>query len=153
MADKLFDFVTFMSNSQDTIPIRYVGPEHGVMVVADAEQITQVFTNIVRNAMQAMERRPDSDIIIILKNASKKSIKENHLDARKRWVKISFSDNGPGIPEDMIEKVFVPNFTTKHSGAGLGMPISKNIIEGSGGIINFQTSERGTTFYIYLQKV
>ena len=53
----------------------------------------------------------------------------------------------------MIEKVFVPNFTTKNTGAGLGLPISKNIIEGSGGKIDFQTSERGTTFYIYLQKV
>ncbi len=153
VAAKLFDFVTLMSNNPDSIPIRYVGPEHGVKVLADAEQIKQVFTNIVRNAIQAMEGRPDSDIIIILKDASKKSVKENHLDIRKRWVKISFSDNGPGIPEEMIEKVFVPNFTTKNTGAGLGLPISKNIIEGSGGKIDFQTSERGTTFYIYLQKV
>ena len=153
VAAKLYDFVSFMSNDWDNIPIRYVGPEHGVMVVADAELITQVFTNIVRNAIQAMEGRPDSDVIIILKNASKNSIKENHLDSHKRWVKISFSDNGPGIPEEMREKVFVPNFTTKNTGTGLGMPISKNIIESSGGIINFQTSERGTTFYVYLQKV
>lgn len=52
----------------------------------------------------------------------------------------------------MQEKVFVPNFTTKNTGAGLGLPISKNIIEGSGGKISFQTSEKGTTFFVYLQK-
>ena len=57
-----------------------------------------------------------------------------------------------GIPEEMREKVFMPNFTTKNTGAGLGLPISKNIVEGSGGKICFQTSEKGTTFLVYLQK-
>lgn len=153
VAAKLFDFVTLMSNNPDSIPIRYVGPEHGVIAIADADQITQVFTNIVRNALQAMEGRPNSDIIIILKSANTKSIIKNELDTTKRWIKISFSDNGPGIPKEMQEKVFVPNFTTKNTGAGLGLPISKNIVEGSGGKICFQTSEKGTTFFVYLQKI
>jgi signal transduction histidine kinase len=152
VAAKLYSFITMMRNNPSDIPIRYVGPESGVMVIADAEQITQVFTNIVRNAMQAMEGRENSDIIIIMKNASKASILEHDLDFQKKWMKISFSDNGPGIPADMIDKVFVPNFTTKNTGAGLGLPISKNIVEGSGGKICFQTSEKGTTFFVYLQK-
>lgn len=152
VAAKLYSFITMMRNNPSDIPIRYVGPESGVMVIADAEQITQVFTNIVRNAMQAMEGRENSDIIIIMKNASKASILEHDLDSQKKWMKISFSDNGPGIPADMIDKVFVPNFTTKNTGAGLGLPISKNIVEGSGGKICFQTSEKGTTFFVYLQK-
>ena len=152
VAVKLHAFITMMRNNPSDIPIRYVGPEHGVMAIADAEQITQVFTNIVRNAFQAMEGRPDSDIIIILKKANKKTIEEEGLNPEKSWIKISFSDNGPGIPRDMQEKVFVPNFTTKNTGAGLGMPISKNIVEGSGGKICFQTSEKGTTFLVYLQK-
>lgn len=152
VATKLYSFITMMRNNPSDIPIRYVGPESGVMVIADAEQITQVFTNIVRNAMQAMEGRENSDIIIIMKNASKASILEHDLDSQKKWMKISFSDNGPGIPADMIDKVFVPNFTTKNTGAGLGLPISKNIVEGSGGKICFQTSEKGTTFFVYLQK-
>ena len=152
VAAKLYSFITMMRNNPSDIPIRYVGPESGVMVIADAEQITQVFTNIVRNAMQAMEGRENSDIIIIMKNASKGSMLEHDLDPQKKWMKISFSDNGPGIPADMIDKVFVPNFTTKNTGAGLGLPISKNIVEGSGGKICFQTSEKGTTFFVYLQK-
>ena len=152
VAAKLHAFITMMRNNPSDVPIRYVGPEHGVMAIADAEQITQVFTNIVRNAFQAMEGRPDSDIIIILKKANKKTIEAEGLNPEKSWIKISFSDNGPGIPRDMQEKVFVPNFTTKNTGAGLGMPISKNIVEGSGGKICFQTSEKGTTFLVYLQK-
>ena len=152
VAAKLHAFITLMRNNPSDIPIRYVGPEHGVMAMADAEQITQVFTNIVRNAFQAMEGRPDSDIIIILKKANKKTIEAEGLNPDKQWIKISFSDNGPGIPAEMQEKVFVPNFTTKNTGAGLGMPISKNIVEGSGGKICFQTSEKGTTFFVYLQK-
>lgn len=152
VAAKLFAFVALMSNNQDNIPIRYVGPESGVIAIADADQITQVFTNIVRNALQAMEGRPNSDIIIILKSANIKSIIKNELDTTKQWIKISFSDNGPGISKEMQENVFVPNFTTKNTGAGLGLPISKNIVEGSGGKICFQTSEKGTTFFVYLQK-
>ena len=74
------------------------------------------------------------------------------LDEKDHWIEISFSDNGPGIPEDMHEKVFVPHFSTKNTGAGLGMPISKNIVEGSGGKISFQSSEKGTTFFVYLRK-
>ena len=152
VADKLHKFIMLMRNNPNQVPIRYVGPESGVMVMADADQITQVFNNILRNALQAMEGRPDSDIIIILKNANKKTIEAEGLNPGKQWVKISFSDNGPGIPVEMQEKVFVPNFTTKNTGAGLGLPISKNIVEGSGGKICFQTSEKGTTFFVYLQK-
>ena len=152
VANKLFKVITLMRNNPDQVPIRYVGPESGVMAMADADQITQVFSNILRNALQAMEGRPDSDIIVILKPANEQTIEDEQLNPNKDWVKISISDNGPGIPEEMQEKVFVPNFTTKNTGAGLGMPISKNIVEGSGGKICFQTSEKGTTFFVYLRK-
>lgn len=152
VAAKLFSFITLMRNNPSQIPIRYVGPESGVMAMVDAEQITQVFTNIVRNALQAMDGRPDSDIIIILKGVPDKQRLAKNLDSKNHWIEISFSDNGPGIPEDMQEKVFVPHFTTKNTGAGLGMPISKNIVEGSGGKISFQSSEKGTTFFVYLRK-
>lgn len=152
VAAKLHSFIMLMRNNAFEIPIRYVGPAADVMVLADPDQITQVFTNIVRNAFQAMEGRPNSDIIVILKKANKQTVEAEGLNPKKQWVKISFSDNGPGIPEEMQEKVFVPNFTTKNTGAGLGMPISKNIVEGSGGKICFQTSEKGTTFFVYLEK-
>lgn len=152
VADKLFKVITLMRNNPDQVPIRYVGPETGLMAFADADQITQVFSNILRNALQAMQGKTNSDIIVILKPANQQTVEDEHLNPNKDWLKISISDNGPGIPKEMQAKVFVPNFTTKNTGAGLGLPISKNIVEGSGGKICFQTSEKGTTFFVYLQK-
>ena len=67
-------------------------------------------------------------------------------------LEISISDNGGGIPEDVQEKVFMPNFTTKSTGAGLGLAISKNIVEAGGGEIRFTTTEKGTTFYVMIRK-
>ena len=154
VAAKLFNFITLMRNNDEGIPIRYIGPDNGVYAIADADQITQVFTNIVKNAIQAMKGRENSDIIIILKPLvqNQKAYYEALHTSTRKWVEISFSDNGPGIEPEAREKVFVPNFTTKNTGAGLGLPISKNIVEGSGGKITFQSSDAGTTFYIYLQK-
>jgi signal transduction histidine kinase len=67
-------------------------------------------------------------------------------------LEISISDNGGGIPEDVQEKVFMPNFTTKSTGAGLGLAISKNIVEAGGGTITFSTTRKGTTFYVRIRK-
>lgn len=155
VAAKLSNFVALMRNNPACIPIRYIGQEQGVMAIADADQITQVFTNIVKNAMQAMSDRVNSDVIIILKPQIKneQALVEEVRKSHSTWIEISISDNGPGIPMEWREKVFVPNFTTKNTGAGLGLSISKNIIEGAGGKITFQTSDAGTTFYIYLKKV
>jgi nitrogen fixation/metabolism regulation signal transduction histidine kinase len=155
VAAKLYDFIMFMRNNPSEIPIRYIGPDKGVNAIADADQITQVFTNIVKNAIQAMQGRPNSDIIIILKNQITKTqdiLDLLHASSTNDWIEISISDNGPGIEPEARKKIFVPNFTTKNTGAGLGLPISKNIIEGSGGKITFHTSDAGTTFYIYLKK-
>jgi signal transduction histidine kinase len=152
VAKKLHAFIMLMRNNDEQIPIRYIGPDLGVDVIADAEQITQVFTNIVRNALQAMEGQSNGDVIIVLKQVVDDQRLSKDLSEEEQWVEISISDNGPGIPEDIRTKVFVPNFTTKNTGAGLGLAISKNIVEGSGGKITFQTSEKGTTFFVYLKK-
>jgi nitrogen fixation/metabolism regulation signal transduction histidine kinase len=152
VAKKLYTVITLLRNNDAQLPIRYIGPDSGVNVIADAEQITQVFTNIVRNAIQAMEGQGSGDIIIVLKQVPEKQKLIKKLSEGSQWVEISISDNGPGIPEEIRSKVFVPNFTTKNTGAGLGLAISKNIVEGSGGKISFQTSEKGTTFFVYLKK-
>jgi nitrogen fixation/metabolism regulation signal transduction histidine kinase len=139
IAAKLFAAVTLMRMSDPSIPIRYVGPESGVMAYADPEQVGHVFTNIIKNALQALQGRPDSDVIVILKVADR--------------VEISISDNGPGIPEAVQSKIFMPNFTTKSTGMGLGLAITKNIMDGSEGSITFETSDKGTTFYIYFKRI
>ena len=148
VAEKLSNVITLQRANDEQIPVRYVGPDSGVLVRADNEQIAQVFVNIIRNALQALANdqlpaanRQSPDIIVILNAA--------YSD---REVQISISDNGPGIPESIQARIFQPNFTTKSNGNGLGLAISKHIVEGSGGRIEFDTSPKGTTFYIYLRK-
>ena len=152
IATKLSAFITLLKNNSSNIPIRYIGPESGKIVMADAEQIIQVFTNIARNAIQAMNGQENGDLIIILKAVLNDQRTSLGLAEDAEWVEISFSDNGPGIPKDIQDKVFIPNFTTKNTGAGLGLAISKNIVEGSGGKITFRSSEKGTIFFVYLRK-
>ncbi|NJL14025.1 MAG: hypothetical protein HC913_14125 [Microscillaceae bacterium] len=66
-------------------------------------------------------------------------------------IRLSFKDEGWGIPEDIREKIFMPNFTTKSSGSGIGLAVSKRGIEHAGGRIWFETeTSRGTTFFIEL---
>ena len=67
----------------------------------------------------------------------------------KKWVKILISDNGKGIPPELSEKIFSPNFSTKNSGMGLGLAITKKIIEQFGGNIRFSSELNvGTVFEI-----
>ncbi len=135
IAKNLAQIIALHSSNPEGVPVRYVGPDSGLIVYADKEQIGQVFTNIIKNALQALNGVQDGDIIVILKDLGED-------------VEISVSDNGPGIPEEIRSKIFMPNFTTKSTGTGLGLAISKNIVEGSGGKICFETSEKGTIFLV-----
>lgn len=147
IAEKLSSVITLQQSNDEQIPVRYVGPDSGIIARADNEQIAQVFVNIIRNALQAISNEQSAmsnqhpDVIVVL-NAT----------YSEREVQISISDNGTGIPEDIQSRIFQPNFTTKSNGNGLGLAISKHIVEGSGGRIEFETSPKGTTFYIYLRK-
>lgn len=139
VAERLFAVISLFRNNSHNIPIRYVGAQQGVMARTDEKQISEVFTNLIKNALQAIDGDPKGDIIVILKEA-------------QDTVEVSISDNGPGIPEDIREKVFMPNFTTKTGGTGLGLAICKHIVEGSDGKISFETSNNGTVFVVLLKK-
>jgi signal transduction histidine kinase len=67
-------------------------------------------------------------------------------------VEITISDNGNGIPNELQDKVFNPNFTTKSTGMGLGLSITKNIVEMAGGNISFTTNENAGSKFIILLK-
>lgn len=110
------------------------------LVLADKEQMLRVFNNLIKNSVQAIQEPADGLIKIKLTSDS-----VNH--------NILFSDNGKGIPEEMKEKVFYPNFTTKSGGMGLGLAMVKSIIENAKGSIRFESQEsEGTTFFITLPK-
>lgn len=109
-------------------------------VNADKDQMLRVFSNLLKNAIQAIPDERKGQITI--------RITEDDTE-----VLIAVSDNGIGIPEDKTDKIFMPNFTTKSGGTGLGLAMVKNIIENSKGKIWFETQQdKGTTFYIRLPK-
>jgi len=108
-----------------------------LMIKADKEQITRVFVNLITNALEAIPKNQKGIIRINL-------IKEDSVH-----ILISVTDNGTGIPENIREKLFEPNFTTKSSGTGIGLAIVKNIVEAFNGKIRFETKTgEKTTFFI-----
>lgn len=111
------------------------------LINADREQMLRVFNNLIKNGIQAVSENDKPIIKIGLKKEG-------------RECKISISDNGSGIPEELRDKIFVPNFTTKTSGMGLGLAMVKNIVESANGDISFQSETgNGTTFYASLPLV
>ena len=163
VAEKLSHVITLQRENDEQIPIRYVGADSGIMVLADKEQISQVFVNIIKNAIQALEnemvngkwpiqRSRSFDRREIRNGKSPDIIVSLNPHFSEKEIQIAISDNGPGIPPEVQEKIFRPNFTTKSNGNGLGLAISKRIVEGSGGRIEFETSPKGTTFFVYLRK-
>ena len=114
----------------------------------DTGQMSQVFNNILINAIQSM---PDGGIITVTL-ANEGDIPEGIPLQKGHHVRISFSDQGPGIPEDHQEKIFDPYFTTKKRGYGLGLATSYSIIKKHGGYIQVSSSPgTGSTFTIYLR--
>jgi signal transduction histidine kinase len=112
-----------------------------ISVFADREQLMRVFNNLIKNAIQAIPEDRSGDILITLNQGEKLAV-------------IKVVDNGNGIPEAMQDLVFQPSFTTKNSGMGLGLAISKNIVEAANGHIYFETKEgEGTTFIVELPTV
>jgi len=121
------------------INLSFNKPEPGpAYVLSDRDQLLRVMNNLLKNAIQATSETEEPRIEI--------SISKQH-----NAFKISICDNGPGIDEGVRDKIFVPNFTTKSRGMGLGLAISKNIIEQFDGKIWFETYEgKGTCFYFQL---
>jgi len=105
-------------------------------ITADKDQILRVFNNLLKNAIQAIPVDRKGEISIYLKEYN-------------GMVKVEIQDNGSGVPEEIQENIFIPNFTTKSKGMGLGLAMVKNIIENHGGEIWFKTKkDEGTTFYL-----
>jgi signal transduction histidine kinase len=100
--------------------------------------MTRVFTNIFKNATQAI---PENT----------KGLLRVSGQVEKGNIVLRFEDNGKGIPDALAPHIFSPNFSTKNSGMGLGLAMSKKIVEQFGGKISFQSAEgKGTTFFITL---
>lgn len=112
-----------------------------VMIEADKTQMNRLFTNLFANAVEAC-------------NGNDGCLIEVNEIRMGNTFRISIRDNGEGIAPEMQERIFIPNFTTKSSGTGLGLAMCKGIVEQARGKIWFDTEQgKGTTFYVELPVV
>jgi two-component system nitrogen regulation sensor histidine kinase NtrY len=108
------------------------------ILFADGRQLKQVFVNLIDNAIQAMNETGEIYV-------------QTFYDALRRVVTIHCSDTGPGISDDVKERLFIPYFSTKGSGRGLGLAIVHRIISEHGGSIKVEDKKpQGTCFIIEL---
>lgn len=137
--DKILKDQLLIFDNKENITISYIGMEDAV-VMAPKPQLIRVFVNLITNAIQAVEiqRRevlekggnPEEGKILIF---LRKSTREGYYD-------VVVDDNGPGVTEENLNKLFTPNFTTKSGGTGLGLAICRNIVEKCNGEISYQKS-------------
>jgi signal transduction histidine kinase len=107
--------------------------EAELVISADPQQLGRVFINLLKNAFQAITDKEGGIVKITVEKFDNKAV-------------VKIIDNGCGISEEIKDKIFEPNFTTKSSGMGLGLAISKKIVESFDGSISFKSSGNGTVF-------
>jgi two-component system NtrC family sensor kinase len=134
--------LAFMENEAHyrSIDIKTELPQDLPATVSDSSQLQQVFLNILNNAIDAIGKSGQITI-------------KTGLATNERELYASISDNGPGIPKELISKIFDPFFSTKEygKGTGLGLSISYSIIEKLGGRIEVSSAPaNGATFTIFL---
>ena len=109
------------------------------MILADTVQIEQVLLNLLRNAMEAMEAANTEQRLIII---------EAQRNSRQA-IEISVADSGPGVTAEMTKTIFEPFTTTKSFGLGMGLSISRPIIESHGGSLRMAQDVRSGAMFIF----
>ena len=106
------------------------------LVLADPQQLKQVFLNLLLNSLQAINGQGRLDVTTVVRGAE---------------MEVTISDNGSGIAPADVPHIFEPFFTTKAAGTGLGLAVVHKIVEEHGGRITVTSHlGQGTTFYVYL---
>ena len=151
--DKALRDQILIFDNKENISIGYIGMENA-FVMAPRPQLIRVFVNLIANAVQAVEIyqqemaengvEVEGKIIIALRN----SIIDGYYD-------VVVDDNGPGVKEENLSRLFTPNFTTKSGGTGLGLAICRNIIEKCEGEITYSKAFGlgGASFTVRLPKL
>ena len=135
LTESLQNTITLFEKSENVV-FQYNSNWKGVFVEADKEQLGRVFNNVLKNAIQAIPEGRKGKIEVELEQLNDK-------------VEVRITDNGRGIKDEDRGRIFVPNFSTKTSGMGLGLAITRKMIESAQGSIRFDSVvDKGTTFYL-----
>lgn len=122
--------------------VELVFPEEPVVVKMDKDKMLQVILNIMKNGLEAMEDYGKLTVSVL---------KEFIAGDGSGWGVVVITDNGKGISEEGLSKIFEPFYSTKEKGTGLGLPICLNIVHNHGGSIEISSKlGEGTTFYVRL---
>ncbi len=132
------DSLRLLSSRLKRVKINWRPPQQSLYVLANMVQLEQVVVNLIGNALHAVDGSTDPFITV--------KVKENS-DAKT--VSIGISDNGEGIPDDLMERIFDPFFTTKKKGLGLGLglSISMRIVDAMDGKLHAQNSPEGGALF------
>lgn len=120
-------------------------------VHANRDQLIQVFLNLIKNAAEAIGARADGEIT--LTTAFRPGIRVSVPGSQDRVslpLEFKVQDNGPGVAEDLLPILFDPFVTTKPNGSGLGLALVAKIVGEHGGIVECESTPRGTTFRVLM---
>jgi signal transduction histidine kinase len=129
------------------VEVRVDVPEALRPLQGDSAQLRQIFTNFLTNAFEAMNGTGMVEITAVAQDGDE----ESGPDHGGPTVVITVSDNGPGIPPEVTDRIFSPFFTTKPQGSGLGLAIVRKIVDAHDGRIDLNSSPKnGTRFRVTL---
>ncbi len=121
------------------------------MVLANRDQLIQVFLNLVKNAAEALKGQSDGEIV--LSTAYRPGVRLSVQGSRNKVtlpMEFCVRDNGPGVPEDLLPHLFDPFVTTKTNGSGLGLALVAKIIRDHGGVVECESQPRRTVFRVLM---
>jgi C4-dicarboxylate-specific signal transduction histidine kinase len=114
--------------------------KHGLPnLIADDILLEQVILNLVRNAIEALSEKQEGDRKLVIKS----SISDH-------GILVAISDNGPGIPEDIDDQIFYSFVTSKEQGLGMGLSVSRSIIEAHGGSLYVDRNTPAMTTFVFI---
>jgi nitrogen fixation/metabolism regulation signal transduction histidine kinase len=132
VSEALHGIVTLMSAELDNVEVQVSVSPKSLEISADTALLDQVLVNVVKNALDAIRDGVSPQILL-----------QGRLDFGR--TVISITDNGPGMDDETIDQVFVPFFTTKRDGSGIGLSLCRQIMTAHGGEIAVESSSDGTT--------
>ncbi len=148
LSDLVQEVGLFLSDKFENANARLVVEEDpdGCLVLVDKDRIKQVFINLFMNAVEAIQRGGE-----VRARFSHRNERLNETEEPETYAVAEVIDNGPGIPQNVLERLFDPFFTTKDSGTGLGLSLSHRIVEEHGGFLRVDSvMGEGARFWILL---